>query len=315
VAAPLPGERVGQPSALPYGCSRLGVAVEDLAALARVRIPEGVGVHAEVTAPSPLPAVPVPPTASGAAGLVLVAPTAAHCEAWLTALPEGVEVIVHLNPSTAGWLRSNAALAAALGARLTIHQPSHDHLAEAKAADLRDPASFFASVGARLRVSGLPACLAPGMELVDPPKILRADLFDPSSGRLEIRSLAGHHIRSGYTGKSDRCRDCPLTERCDGAHIHWLRDQGLARLRAPTGAWLEDADAQLRRRHPEPIPRLLNGRPPEPPHASLPGFAQPDSAPPDPLEVVARQQQEKRAERLERARAAMAGAPSEPGES
>ena len=104
---------------------------------------------------------------------------------------------------------------------------------------------------------------------------LRADLFE--DGRLDIRETARFHIRDGYFSKSLRCRDCVVTDRCDGAHINLLRDQGL-KLLSPLveGPWAENARAQLHAHLPQPEKRLATGRYHEPAAPSLPGYAQPE---------------------------------------
>ena len=59
-----------------------------------------------------------------------------------------------------------------------------------------------------IRVSGLPACLAPGTQLVAERKILPRDLFDPNTGRLHLRALARYHLTEQYRAKALRCDDC-----------------------------------------------------------------------------------------------------------
>jgi hypothetical protein len=111
-------------------------------------------------------------------------------------------------------------------------------------------------------------------------------------------------VREGYFARSERCRGCRLASRCDGAHVNLLRDQGLKQLEPLVdGAWAEDAEAQLIARWPEPPERVRDGRTPERPHPSVPGFAQPESAPMDPLAVIAAKLQARR-----EARKALAGA-------
>ena len=73
-------------------------------------------------------------------------------------------------------------------------------------------------------------------------------MFDPETGRIAIRELARTHVVDGYRAKSLRCRDCVVNDRCDGAHINFIRDQGFAELQPlRDGAWAENAAAQLLR--------------------------------------------------------------------
>ena len=94
---------------------------------------------------------------------------------------------------------------------------------------------------ARVRVSGLPACLAPGSVLAEAPKVLERRLFESETGRLVIRELARTHVIHGYLAKSLRCRDCVVSDRCEGAHINFIRDQGFAELQPlREGLWAEN---------------------------------------------------------------------------
>jgi MoaA/NifB/PqqE/SkfB family radical SAM enzyme len=288
--AELPGERAGTPI-LPFGCRWLGVEVGGMDDLAAIGAPEGCGVEARVGRPGPLPARLQAP-------LRLIADTAEACESFVGPASSPAEVEIWLNRETAAWMMANRDRLA--GVR--VHQPSYEHMSEASENDVRDPAAFFRDLGVRLPVSGLPACLAPGMALVASIRRLPSTLFE--GGRLDIRELARFHVREGYTARSERCRDCRLADRCDGAHVNWIRVQGLARLQPLTeGAWADDADAQLKARWPEPEKRLRDGRPVEAPHRSLPGFPEPEGAPADPLAVIALEQQKKRAERVAKAMA------------
>ena len=110
-------------------------------------------------------------------------------------------------------------------------------------------------------------------------------MFDPETGRVAIRELARTHVVHGYLAKSLRCRDCLVTDRCEGAHINFIRDQGFAELQPlREGAWAENAAAQLLALRPTPLPRVRDGQPAASRSApSLPGFAPPKPAPVEPL--------------------------------
>ena len=182
---------------------------------------------------------------------------------------------------------------------LRVHQPSWEFLKDAVANDVRDLEAFFTELALPVRTSGLPACLAPGTQLVEAPKILERKLFDPQTGRLAIRELARSHVIHGYQAKSLRCRDCVVNTRCEGAHINFIRDQGFGELQPlREGAWAEDAAAQLLALRPTPLPRVRDGQPLQRVAPSLPGFAPPQAAPVEPLIEFA----QKRRELKERAR-------------
>ena len=80
---------------------------------------------------------------------------------------------------------------------------------------------------AQIPVSGLPACGAPGTVLTRDLRRLGADMFDASTGRIQIKALAKAHVSTWYRSKSVRCKRCPATDRCEGFHINQIRSQGL----------------------------------------------------------------------------------------
>ena len=123
-------------------------------------------------------------------------------------------------------------------------------------------------------------------------------MFDADTGRIAIRELARTHVVEGYWGKSLRCRDCRVNERCDGAHINFLRDQGFAQLEPlRDGAWADEAAAQMLRLRPAAAAALRDGRPLEPVAPSLPGFAPPQPAPVEPLIELGQRAREARERR------------------
>ncbi|MEC8194626.1 MAG: radical SAM protein [Myxococcota bacterium] len=283
-------------STLPFGCTRVGFPIESA---------EQLGDHdalldaAMVVRPSDagLP----PETLTGP--IVLVAHSAEQLESWMPVA--GLSLRIELNRDTAEWMKQHKSDVAARMHDLHIHQPSHEKMLAAVERDVRDPVTFFEALNLPVRVSGLPACMAPGATLVDDPADLPAHLFDEATGRLDIRPLARHHIASKYRGKSVRCADCRVTDRCEGIHINMVRDQGLRQAQPLIeGAWADEAERQLTARWPEPPVRVHHGRNAQPASPSLPGFAQPDAAPADPLAVIAREVAQKAAARKAK-RAAM----------
>jgi len=196
-------------------------------------------------------------------------------------------VCILLNVHTAPWLLAHRDVLRGVLDRVRIRQPSWEHLADAAAHDVRDPSGFFAALALPIRVSGLPACLAPGATLLADPVRLPATIFDRTTGRLAIRPLARHHVDARYRAKSLRCSDCRVDTRCEGASINLVRDQGLAVCRPLVeGVWAEEAERQLVAIHPEVPSRLSTGRPVEASAPSLPGFAGPAEAPVDPLATL-----------------------------
>lgn len=285
------GTRAYANEALPFGTSLVGVEVERFSELAK--LPSELGVYVRTATDEQLP------LDFGSRRVVLVATTASQLDAWLaTGSNPNVELDIELGQDTAGWLLEHRELLAANADRLRLHQPSHEHLSEATAHDLRDPRAFFQQLMLPLRVSGLPACLAPGANWCEERAILEAAWFDAESGRLDIRELARFHIRARYGAKSVRCADCVVEARCEGAHINWVRDQGLGKLTPLVeGAEAERVAQRLEQLYPVAPPRLSKASPPEPVAPSLPGFPEPTAAPMDPLAAIALAQQEKRAKR------------------
>jgi pyruvate-formate lyase-activating enzyme len=256
---------------LPFGCQRRGVEVASTADL-----PDERPLYAWVGDAGPAPEGDV----------ILVAERAEQLEAWVGR----VELDVHLNRETAPWLEENRDRLE----RLRIHQPAWETLEQAAAHDVRDPAGFFLRLNRPIPVSGLAACQAPGATLIEPRRILRADLFDDRSGRPSTDALARDHVANGYRVHSLRCRQCRVRDRCDGIHVNMVRDQGL-RLARPlvAGDWPDEADRQLTRI----LRRVAHGQPLVPPVPSLPGYSAPAAPPEDPLATLARTKAAARAKR------------------
>jgi pyruvate-formate lyase-activating enzyme len=283
--------------ALPFGCTQLGVEVESVAAAAQ-RVRPGLGLHVRTDSKEPL----ADWEALGVE-LTLVATRPEQIAAWL---PEGsesspVRVVVELTKPLAQTLLASGPALAAHQARVHLHQPSYEHVTKARTADIEDLRGFLTELATRsaeLSISGVPACLAPGLRVTDPPLILAAHLFEAESGRLSIREVAEYHVEERYAAKSLRCRSCRVESRCHGAHINYVRYAGLATLQPLVeGELAARAEVHALERYPEPPPRLAQGAPALGVAPSLPGFAQPDGAPPDPLAVIAEQQLLKKARR------------------
>lgn len=277
---------------LPFGCSRIGFNTKSAALVDPSALPIGTPL---VVRPENADLPPVHLQHS----VQLVAHTSAQLDAWMP--QDGLSLRIELNQSTADWMLNNKPLTERRLPDIHLHQPSHEKMLSAVDQDVREPAQFFAKLNLPIRVSGLPACMAPGTTRVDDPADLQANLFDSTTGRIQIRPLAKHHIATKYKGKSVRCADCRINDRCEGIHINMIRDQGLRQAQPlETGEWADEAFRQACERWPDPPVRVHHGRHPLPPSPSLPGHAQPTSAPADPLAILATEMAEKAAARTAR---------------
>lgn len=267
------------PSPLPFGCERLGLTVDSLAAL-----PDEAKLH-------DLFVYERRPTAERLERrLELIADTPDHLAVYLGRgdVPSNVQVEVRLNKRTAAWLLDHReALEASLSA-VRLHQPAVASREQAARDAIDAPAELFAALGLRLRVSGLPPCLAPGTVLTLPPLRLERSLFEPQTGRFDMQALARFHAADWYNVKSSRCDTCRVGSRCEGCHVSLARRHGLSVLDpgALADAWGDDAEQQLLERWPDVPTRLATGRRPEPPCRSLPGFAAPVDVPLDPFSLL-----------------------------
>jgi len=280
------------PTPLPYGCDTIGLDVTSLQELAEISPPSGVGLWVR-------PSKADPPPSNLEFPLTLIATTGDQLDAWHS-IPE-IPFLIELNIQTASWMLHHRDWVESNTERLHLHQPSHEKMLDAVDNDVREPTTFFEKLGLPVRVSGLPACMTPGAQVTDEPAILDAGLFDDETGRLQIRPLARYHVEQKYRGKSVRCADCRLNDRCEGIHINMIRDQGLRQAQPLIeGPWAEEAERQLTERWPTPPVRVHHGRAPVLPAKSLPGFADPEAAPTDPLAVIAAKMAEKAARRKAR---------------
>jgi MoaA/NifB/PqqE/SkfB family radical SAM enzyme len=286
-------ERLGE---LPFGCHSVGLALDSLSDLDALDLGEGVGLYLTLAEAERLPS-----DLAADRAVTLVAREPEQLDAWLSLLPDGVQVDIQLNQRTAPWLLANREALTRHLDRLRMHQPSHEHMLDATTEDVRDLRAFFQELGLAIEVSGLPICLVPNARWVQDRPILDAALFDEATGRLAIRPLAKHHVAHNYRAKSVRCGDCVADARCEGAHINMVRDQGLAPLTPlTTGDEARAASARLEGVFANPPERLSTGRAPEPVGPSLPGFAPPTGAPIDPLALIAREQMIRKAKKQKR---------------
>jgi pyruvate-formate lyase-activating enzyme len=256
---------------LPFGCRHLAVEVEGLGELASLRLPPGAGLVARVRECTPLERVALPD-----APLRLVAGKGAQIDAWLAApLPAGVTVEVELNRDTAGWLLENRDALGGLAGVLAIHQPGRATLHAAVAENARDLRGLFSALP-RLRVSGVPPCLAPGSSIVGAPRALPARLFDRHTGRLDLGALVEYHVRERYAVQSARCRSCSLAEVCPGLPIQTVRAEGL-RLAEPLAetAWSVEARHGLASAAEERRLSAVGNSPPQPAAPLLPAAWRP----------------------------------------
>lgn len=279
---------------MPYGSHSVGLALDDLTDLEKLEVSGDLGLFVQ---PRTIDRMVDRTVVRNP--LLIRATEPAHLDVLLGGpVAPGVAVEIELNQRTAPWMLEHRPLVETHLARLRIHQPSYEHMKDSVANDVRNPKEFFEHLALPVRVSGLPACMTPMVELAEAPKVLKKKMFDLETGRLAIRELARAHVVDGYFGKSVRCRDCRVNDRCDGAHINFLRDQGFVRMEPlEQGAWAEEAERQMLALRPERLPRLRDGIPPQPVAPSLPGFAPPQPAPVEPLMILGQKVREARERR------------------
>lgn len=266
------------PAELPFGCSVIGVQVDNANEIPRLHHP----LEATVNTSGPLPEVEYP--------VRWIAKTTEQLERWLPELSPNQEVEIWLTEEIAKWMLEpeNKKIVQAQLDRLRIHQPHYEKMNEAVQFDVRDPRKFFSMLNLPVRVSGLPQCLIGSGKQVPSIARLSPSLFDSANGRVDIRALSKHHIKNGYFAKSERCRDCALNDGCDGIHINMIRDQGL-----------QLAQPIQNTQHPVPsLPRISKGMPPQKPASSAFGFGPPSAPPRDPLAVIGDEITEKRKVRI-----------------
>jgi pyruvate-formate lyase-activating enzyme len=296
------------PSPLPFGIHKLGVHLQDWSELSAAPVPHGTGLELTLDSAGPLPA-DLPENTT------VVLRTVEQCAAWLGAeVPAGVDLVVELNQATAPWMldhRDTVATTLATG-RLRIHQPAFEHMKDAVANDIEDPAAFFAALALPVPTSGLPVCGTPGAVPVADHRRLGATMFDLETGRIQIKALAKAHVSTWYRSKSVRCKRCPATDRCEGFHINQIRTRGLQLCRPlQPGPSTDTLLGHLEALHPQPILGVTQGTPHRPPAPSLPGFAMPEAAVTDPLAAVAQKLKARREARA-RARATGEAVPANP---
>ncbi len=185
-------------------------------------------------------------------------------------LPGDVEIEVHPDRELAAWLAEHPG---AITARHVIHGTTFAKASEA-AAHEPDWAALFRALPPGTRAQNLPACLCPGARIEPAPRLIHLDTYH-EQGELGIDAFVDRYIESMYRAKSLRCRACPATDRCEGAHIQSIRARGFAQLQPLSGDWAREAVSQLVALG----PRLREGSSPE---APAPRLAVP-GAPPVPF--------------------------------
>ncbi|MEC7986774.1 MAG: radical SAM protein [Myxococcota bacterium] len=258
---------------IPFGASRRGLTVQDAS-----QIPDGIPLEIRSDAAFPL--------CKPEQDIRWIAKTAAQLSSWLENLPANQSMEIELNRETAAWMLQNKVLIQNKSEQLTIHQPSYEKMKQAVENDVENPRSFFDSLDQPIRSSGLPICLLGPAKWTKKNTRLYEHMF--KEGRLQSDRLAKNHIEEHYFGKSERCRDCVYTTRCDGLHINMIRAQGLA--------LLNPQSEQTQPLPPQKI-RILNGAKPQVAAPSLPGFAPPKEPPRDPLAILAEEREKQKEER------------------
>lgn len=275
---------------LPYGATKLGIVVSEAEEVSTLFLDYNLEVQVEDSSDLP----------NDSRKIRWMASKAEQLERWMGQLPEHQSLEIELNQDTEKWILQNQEKIQQKLKSIRFHQPSFEKLKQTAQSDIRDPKQFFEKLSVSVSTSGLPACIAVGMKLEHPIARISKEIFDLSSGRMDVHELSRHHIVSGYHSKSVRCQDCLLNDRCDGIHINMVRDQGLA-LAKPLqeGAWAQNAQEQLLKLYPEPIKRISQGMTPQAVAESLPGFESAKVPPRDPLAIIA---EKKEAEQKEKKR-------------
>ncbi|MFO0598841.1 MAG: radical SAM protein [Myxococcaceae bacterium] len=145
----------------------------------------------------------------------------AHAQQLLAA-PGTFDVVLELSQASAPWLRSLAVAPA----RLVVRQPTWERLTDSQTNDV-ELRAFFASLQTKLRVEGVPECIAPGGERA--PLTLDTAMMTPD-GRLEAFRFTKRYILDHYFTKSLRCAECVHEATCDGVHVNYVRARGYGEL-------------------------------------------------------------------------------------
>ena len=259
---------------LPFGAARHGVEIEQASEIPAGDMPLEIRSRSFVALFQP------------SRDIRWVASTAEQLAGWLAVLPPSQSIEIALNQDTAPWMLKNKDLLRENLSRISIHQPSYEKMKQAVENDVSNPRLFFEALNLPIQSSGLPICLLGPARWKEKYARLYAAMFE--EGRLKSDRLAKNHIEEHYFGKSERCRDCVYTARCDGLHINMVRAQGLALLTPQH----EETQPQPPRKV-----RIRNGAPPQPAAKSLPGFAPPKEPPRDPLAILEEEREKKRKER------------------
>jgi hypothetical protein len=136
--------------------------------------------------------------------------------------------------------RATAALArVALGRapeRVVLRLPGRELMSETYERDLppAELARLAALPGAR--AEGIPACL--GSVALPPAPALDVGILhrDPErDGRVDLFAFVSWYVRERYLTRSLRCGACVHADRCEGAHINYVRTHGFGFMRPVTG--------------------------------------------------------------------------------
>jgi len=137
----------------------------------------------------------------------------------------GGDVQVQLNDATSQWLldhAQNSDVARWLAAeRLVGELPNFEYLSEVRD-NAVDPARLRALAGLGLRLMNVAPCLGGTRAEAGSHFELALDMLD-AEGNLGVTPYVQRYIMGEYYKKSLRCDGCPVTDRCKGMHINFLR--------------------------------------------------------------------------------------------
>ena len=204
-------------------------------------------------------------------------------------LAAGQMLQIELNASIAIAIQDNFDLLRNYKDQVHVRIPFYEKLQQTMEQSL-NWGSYFDQFPKGLSISGLPPCLLKGHVVGSQNHTLHSWMFDSETGRLKTKSLAEYHIQHGYFGKSVSCRDCLLNDHCAGLQINLIRQYGLKMLRNVSKnddpKWVQEVKKVL-----PIVNQIEQGREIQKVAASLPGFAQPESVPEDPLAIIAREKE------------------------
>lgn len=225
---------------LPFGCTRLAVDIEKLSDIEMYSWAGALEVQNSANT-----MLVIDDASIMSRDIRWVASSSVQLEGWIhtieTNISYSLDIIV--SKHTADWILLHQEKLEKLGDRVSLVQPTYEKLEQTIEFDVDDIQKLYASITVPLQLRNLPMCLSGATSLQEPRKKLFANMFDKTTGRLDIPELSRYHIAQGYYAKSIRCRNCVVNEYCSGAHINMIRHKGLQILsplqKAEIPSWMQ----------------------------------------------------------------------------